>query len=321
LRNMLDDLRRTTRPTRRFTRGSLPTTIAPEADLRALADALQLPKVPRVMECFDISNISTTHVVASMVCFRDGVPDKNCYRRYRIRTVAGQDDFASMAEVVRRRYSRILLEACEADPEAAEFSQENPSEAIRRLDQREQVPLENVPVAQRDPSTSLRSARDDKRGDRSARDDEHFVAVRLPDLIVVDGGKGQLSSACKELQRLGLHDLPIIGLAKEHEEIYRPGRALPLHLPEDSGALRLLQRIRDEAHRFANAYHQLLMKKRIGESILDDCPGVSQHRKNLLLRKFGSVKRLRRASAEEIAATDGIGAKLAADVHRFLQTH
>jgi len=311
LRNMLDDLRRTTRPTRRFTRGSLPTTIEPEADLRALADALQLPKIPRVMECFDISNISTTHVVASMVCFRDGVPDKNCYRRYRIRTVAGQDDFASMAEVVRRRYSRILLEAREADPGAAEFSQENPAEALQRLGHGEQIPLENLPVTQRDPSTSL----------RSGRDDEHFVAVRLPDLIIVDGGKGQLSSACRELQRLGLHDLPVIGLAKEHEEIYRPGRALPLHLPEDSGALRLLQRIRDEAHRFANAYHQLLMKKRIGESILDDCPGVSQHRKNLLLRKFGSVKRLRRASVEEIAATDGIGAKLAADVHRFLQTH
>jgi excinuclease ABC subunit C len=311
LRNMLDDLRRTTRPTRRFTRGSLPTTVEPEADLRALADALQLPKIPRVMECFDISNISTTHVVASMVCFREGVPDKNCYRRYRIRTVAGQDDFASMAEVVRRRYSRILLEAREANPDAAEFSQENPAEALHRVGHGEQIPLENLPVTQRDPSTSL----------RSGRDDEHFVAVRLPDLIIVDGGKGQLSSACKELQRLGLHDLPIIGLAKEHEEIYRPGRALPLHLPEDSGALRLLQRIRDEAHRFANAYHQLLMKKRVGESILDDCPGVSQHRKNLLLRKFGSVKRLRRASAEEIAATDGIGAKLAADVHRFLQTH
>ena len=311
LRNMLDDLRRTTRPTRRFTRGSVPTTIEPEADVRALADALQLPKIPRVMECFDISNISTTHVVASMVCFRDGVPDKNCYRRYRIRTVEGQDDFASMAEVVRRRYSRILLEARDTNPEAAEFSQENPSEAIQRMSHPERIPLETVEVPQRDPFTSL----------RSGRDDEHFVAVRLPDLIIVDGGKGQLSSACKELQRLGLHDLPIIGLAKEHEEIYRPGRALPFHLPEDSGALRLLQRIRDEAHRFANAYHQLLMKKRIGESILDDCPGVSQHRKNLLLRKFGSVKRLRRASIEEIAATDGIGPKLAADVHRFLQTH
>src|SRR5213595_982581 len=320
LRNMLEDLRRTTRPTRRFTRGSLPTTIEPEADVRALADALQLPKVPRVMECFDISNISTTHVVASMVCFRDGVPDKNCYRRYRIRTVEGQDDFASMAEVVRRRYSRILLEARDAHPDTAEFSQENPAEALERVGHPERnhqsgsdggIRLPNEEVTQRDPSTSL----------RSGRDDEHFVAVRLPDLIIVDGGKGQLSSACKELQRLGLHDLPIIGLAKEHEEIYRLGRALPLRLPMDSPALRLLQRIRDEAHRFANAYHQLLMKKRVEESILDDCQGVSQNRKNLLLRRFGSVNRLRKASAEEIAATEGIGWKLAEDVHRFLQRH
>ena len=116
----------------------------------------------------------------------------------------------------------------------------------------------------------------------------------------------------------GLHELPIIGLAKEFEEIYRPGRAMPLQLPADSGALRLLQRIRDEAHRFANTYHQLLMKKRIGESILDDCPGVSQNRKNLLLRKFGSVQRLRKASVEEIASTEGIGQKLAEEVQRFL---
>src|SRR5438132_6993086 len=161
---MLDDLRRTTRPTRRFTRGFLPTTIEPEADLRALADALQLPKIPRVMECFDISNISTTHVVASMVCFRDGLPDKNCYRRYRVRTVEGQDDFASMAEVVRRRYSRVLLEARDRNPDVAEFSQESPGDALDRV------------------------------ADKS---DREFVAVRLPDLIIVDGGKGQLSSACR----------------------------------------------------------------------------------------------------------------------------
>ena len=178
----------------------------------------------------------------------------------------------------------MLLEAREANPDAAEFSQENPVDALKN----------------------------------SA---DQFVTVRLPDLIIVDGGKGQLSSACRELQRLGLHDLPIIGLAKEHEEIYRPGRAMPLQLPVDSGALRLLQRIRDEAHRFANTYHQLLMKKRIGESILDDCPGVSQNRKNLLLRKFGSVNRLRKASVEQIAATEGIGPKLAEEVHRFLQRH
>src|SRR6266852_3048341 len=105
---------------RRFTRGSLPSAIDSMADVRLLADALQLPRPPAVMECFHISNISTTHVVASMVCFRDGVPDKDCYRRYRVRTVEGQDDFASMGEVVRRRYSRVLLEARKKNPEVAE---------------------------------------------------------------------------------------------------------------------------------------------------------------------------------------------------------
>ncbi len=287
LRNMVEDLRSTTKPIRRFARGSLPSAIDPMADVRMLADALQLPHAPRVMECFDISNISTTHVVASMVRFRNGVPDKDNYRRYRVRTVEGQDDFASMAEVVRRRYSRILLETRAANPDAAEFSQENAFEAADRL--------------------------------QSETNPQSYV--RLPDLIIVDGGKGQLSAACRELQRLGLHDLPIIGLAKEHEEIYRLDRAVPLQLPMDSGALRLLQRIRDEAHRFANAYHQLLMKKRIGESLLDDCPGVSQNRKNLLLRKFGSVNQLRKATVEEIASTDGIGRKMAEEVHRFLQRH
>jgi excinuclease ABC subunit C len=307
LRNMIEDVRATTRNMRRFTRGSLPGAIDPIADVQALKDALQLPRLPRVMECFDISNISTTHVVASMVCFRDGMPDKNCYRRYRVRTVEGQDDFASMAEVVRRRYSRVLLQIAEsanrtgisrkAEREdvdlAPEHSQENAFDTARRLESYPQSGIQNP----------------------------QFISVRLPDLVIVDGGKGQLSSACRELQRLGLHDLLVIGLAKEHEEIYRPGYAMPLQLPADSGALHLLQRIRDEAHRFANAYHQLLLKKRIDESILDDCPGVSQNRKNLLLRKFGSVNRLRKASVEQIAATEGVGRKLAEDVHRFLQQH
>jgi excinuclease ABC subunit C len=303
LRNMLNDLRRTTKPMRRFTRHSLPSAIDPVSDVQALGDALQLSQLPVVMECFDISNISTTHVVASMVCFRNGVPDKDNYRRYRIRTVEGQDDFASMAEVIRRRYSRVLLSIAEtgnrqpeneegnAPSSVAEFSQENPLEIAERISSYQQSSIANP------------------------------TFIRLPDLIIVDGGKGQLSSACRELQRLGLHELPIIGLAKEFEEIYRPGRALPLILPVDSGALRLLQRIRDEAHRFANTYHQLLMKKRIGESILDDCPGVSQNRKNLLLKRFGSVNRLRKASVDDIAATPGIGRKLAEEVHRFLERH
>src|SRR5947209_5828440 len=284
LRDMIEDLRDTTKPTRRFTRGSLPNTIDPMADVRELAEALRLPRAPHIMECFDISNISATHVVASMVCFRDGAPDKDNYRRYRIRTVEGQDDFASMAEVIRRRYSRILLEARAAHPDTAEFSQENVADAARRLESSACVSLADEENSQARHGTSPSDWRTG--GSRY---------IRLPDLIIVDGGKGQLSSACRELQRLGLHDLPIIGLAKEREEIYRPGRALPLRLPMDSGALRLLQRIRDEAHRFANAYHQLLMKKRVEESILDDCPGVSQNRKNLLLRRFGSVNRLRKA--------------------------
>jgi excinuclease ABC subunit C len=300
LRNMIDDVRETTRQTRRFTRGTLPNAIDAMADAEALGHVLRLPRAPRVMECFDISNISTTHVVASMVCFREGVPDKNCYRRYRVRTVEGQDDFASMAEVVRRRYSRILLEGREANPDTAEFSQEQTVDGLRRIE-------EQMSNAHR--STSTTQLR------------RETAYVRLPDLIIVDGGKGQLSAACRELQRLGLHDLPIIGLAKEHEDIYRPGQAMPLQLSPDSGALYLLQRIRDEAHRFANAYHQLLLKKRIGESMLDDCPGVSQNRKNILLRKFGSVNRLRKASIEQIAATEGIGRKLAEEVHRFLQSH
>jgi excinuclease ABC subunit C len=294
LRDMVDHLRTTLKPARRFRRGrGAPSTLKPLEDLQELGEVLHLGYPPFLMECFDISNISTTHCVASMVRFKDGVPDNANYRRYRIKTVVGQDDFASMAEVVRRRYSRILLEARQAlGDEGADMTQETPLEAMRRLSRED----------------------DEKRGAGGKR--KRFV--RLPDLVIVDGGKGQLSSAVKELRRLGLHDLPVIGLAKQHEEIYRPGVPEPLILPHEMGALRLLQRIRDEAHRFANAYHQLLMKRRMAESVLDECPGVSQNRKELLLAQFGSVARLRRASAEEIAAIPGIGKKLAEGVVEFL---
>jgi excinuclease ABC subunit C len=307
LRNMLDDLRKTTKPMARYTREmrhrlGTHTAIDPEADLAALADALGLGAPPRRMECFDISNISTTHIVASMVCFLDGRPANHLYRRFRIKSVEGQDDFASMGEVVRRRYARTLREIADcglriadapgASGEVIDFSvsQEANAEIASRI--ADLAPQTNPQSANRNP--------------------------QLPDLIIVDGGKGQLSAACRELQRLGLHEQPIIGLAKEFEEIHRPGRPLPMLLPPDSGALKLLQRIRDEAHRFANGYHQLLMKRRIAESILDDCPGVSQSRKNLLLQKFGSVARLRRASVEQIAAIEGIGKKLAAQVVQYL---
>lgn len=291
LRDMADSMKKTLTRSRNFQRvPGVPegSTIEPEQDVQELQEALELASPLRVMECFDISNISNTYSVASMVQFRDGRSSNKNYRRYRIRTVKGQDDFASMAEVVRRRYSGILRAARESiGEEAADYSQEPPLEMMRRM--QEQMDGDN--------------------------------GVRLPDLIVVDGGKGQLSSAMKELQRLGLNQVPIIGLAKEREEIYRPGESEPLVLSHDTGALKLLQRIRDEAHRFANGYHQLLMKRRIKESVLDDCPGISRIRKERLLAAFGSLARLRKAEVEQIAEVEGISMKLAGEIDRFLKTH
>ena len=282
LRDIVQNLERTLNPTRQFSRGrGVPSTVQPLDDLSELADALQLPESPTIMECFDISNVSSNHIVASMVRFVNGLPDNQHYRRYRIRTVEGQDDFASMAEVIRRRYSRILKESAVANPEEVE-TQEGIIEAMRRL------------------------AREGK------------APITLPDLVIVDGGKGQLSSATGELQRLGLQELPIIGLAKKHEEIFRPGQSDPLVLSHDTGALKLLQRIRDEAHRFANNYNELLLRKRMKESLLDDCPGVSPRRKAALLEKFGSVERIRKKSAVEIAELPGISERSAEAMLQWL---
>jgi excinuclease ABC subunit C len=303
LRDLLADLRETTTPARQFRRGrGVPkagANIDPLADLAELREILQLSRTPVVMECFDISNISDNHCVASMVRFRSGVPDSANYRRYRIKTVTGQDDFASMAEVVRRRYARILLEAQEQTGSDLSETQLSPLEAMRRLEQEVE-------------------AREAQGVANSGKKRKPFV--RLPDLVIVDGGKGQLSSACRELQRLGLHDLPIIGLAKKREEIFRPGDPDPILLSHDQGALKLLQRIRDEAHRWANGYNGLLMKRRITESLLDDCPGVSARRKAALLKHFGSVAKLRKAAVEEIAAIEGVGRVLAEGIVRFLET-
>jgi excinuclease ABC subunit C len=299
IRNMLDDLRKTTAHTRKFTRLSLPSTVNPEDDIALLSDALRLPRIPRHMECFDISNISSTYIVASMVCFRDGVPDKESYRKYRITSTNGQNDFASMAEVVRRRYSRVL------------------KESARRARAREKAVNENASVVGEADESGVWI--DLEASQENALEGARRAGANLPDLIIVDGGKGQLSSACTELQRLGLHEIPIIGLAKEFEEIYRPGVPEPLALPHSNGGLRLLQRIRDEAHRFANEYHQLLLKRRVAESVLDDCPGVSKTRKKLLLSTFGSVARLRQATQEEIAAVEGVSARLAGEILEFLR--
>jgi len=277
IRNLLKDLRETSKPMRRFTRKSLPNSINPEGDVAELREALGMDRLPRTMECFDISNISDNHIVASMVRFRDGVPDRESYRRYRITSTKGQNDFASMAEVIRRRYKRLLLEAAKAAPQLSD-SQELPAEALAR----------------------------------NAR--QSNGESPLPDLVIVDGGKGQLGMACRELQTLGLHGQEIIGLAKEFEEIYRPGESTPLRLDKDSGALKLLQRIRDEAHRVANGYNELLLRRRISESALDEIPGVSPSKKKALLARFGSIARLKKASPENLAKTPGISLELATKI-------
>jgi excinuclease ABC subunit C len=304
---MVEDLKKTLKPTRTFERGTnrkIASTIDPMADVKELQEALGLERPPLIMECFDIANIGTAHCVASMVRFNNGVPDNASYRRYRIKAVTGQNDFVSMAEVVRRRYSRILLEGRERLGDDADITEETPLESMRRLE-KEAGRTEGESSADGDFDPGPRRS----------------VFVRLPDLVIVDGGKGQLGMAMKELQRLGLQDLPVIGLAKEREEIFRPGESDPIVLSHDTGALKLLQRMRDEAHRWANGYHQLLLKRRVAESILDDCPGVSKTRKAVLLRAFGSVARLRKATADQIAAVPGIGKALAEEVARFLETY
>ena len=234
------------------------------------------------MECFDISNVSSNHIVASMVRFTDGVPDSQNYRRYRIAGVRGQNDFASMAEVIRRRYARILRESVAAAPEV----QESQLDAVATL--RELARTGKAPIV-------------------------------LPDLVIVDGGKGQLSMATRELQALGLHQLPIIGLAKQREEVFLPDRSEPILIPHDRGALKLLQRIRDEAHRFANLYNALLYRRRMTESLLDDCPGISEAKKLRLLQAFGSVSRIRRATVADIAALPGFSSRSAQTILDHLQ--
>jgi excinuclease ABC subunit C len=289
-RDALDDLRRTTQKTKKFSRmpNALPIALDPQRDLVELAQVLNLPAVPIRIEGFDISNISGTFAVASMVSFRDGKPDRSNYRRFRIKTVVGQDDFACMAETVRRRYTRLTREGVETSSPRPSPPQASGGEGDIQLDQK------------------LESARREAPG-------------ALPDLIVIDGGKGQLNAAVAELDRLGLRQIPVIGLAKEFEEIHRPGVPAPLRLGQEAGALKLLQRVRDESHRFANTYNAQLRLKKISESILDEFPGIGNRRKIALLKKFGSVQRLRLATVEEIAAVPGFGGKAAQALKDFLQ--
>ncbi len=291
LRDALADLKRTTRKTEKFERipYKLPVSINPLKDLEELGRALGLGSPPHRIEGFDISNISGTFAVASMVSFKNGRPDRANYRRFKMKTVTGQDDFACMAETIRRRYSRLLREQS-GEPPGDEEAGKAIVEELRALIARP----------------------------REAPKDANTGAPALPDLILIDGGKGQLNAACAELKKLGLEKIAVIGLAKEFEEIYRPGESEPLRLSHDTGALKLLQRVRDESHRVANSYNAQLRIKRISESMLDEFPGIGEQRKAALLKKFGSVQRLRTATVEQIAEVPGFGGKAAAELMTFL---
>ncbi len=253
LRDVVFALDETLRKTRRFERRDPTLPVGDEEALRELQEALHLASPPRTMECFDISHISGTYVVASMVHFANGRPDKDNYRRFQIKSFVGNDDFRAMEEVVGRRYRRLA---------------------------EEQKPF--------------------------------------PDLVVIDGGRGQIGAALKAFIGMDAMPPPLIGLAKEHETIIFPDERAPLKLSLTHPGLRLLQRIRDEAHRFANTYNADLRSKKIRESVLDDFPGLGPVRRAALMAHFGSIDRLRAASAADIAEVDGFGGKMADELKAFL---
>ena len=235
------------------------------AALDELREELSLPDVPGRIECYDNSNIQGSSPVASMVVFRDGQPAPREYRKFRIKTVEGADDFATMREVLRRRFKR----------------------AAKRIEQR-----------------ALEAGGDDA----PAADED---AWELPDLVIVDGGKGQLRAAVGVMRELGVYHIPAVGLAKRHEELFAPGEDAPIVLPRGSEALYLVQRVRDEAHRFAVTYHRQVRRKAATASALDAVPGVGPRRKRALLRKFGSLKAVREAAVDDIASTPGYTRALA----------
>jgi len=321
LRDLIKDLARTTKKEKSFERVpySLPMSLDPQRDLGELAKALNLPRPPQRIEGFDISNISGTFAVASLVSFKQGRPDRANYRRFKIKSVEGQDDFASMAEVVRRRYTRVLNESRVQSPESRVEGGEAIPQELQKLVEETSAKVRRGRLASlthspAHPLTPVSGKVGEWVSEKAGR-----RLANLPDLILIDGGKGQLNAACAELAKLGLGHIAVIGLAKAFEEIHRPGQSEPLRLGLDHPAVKLLQRVRDESHRVANSYNAQLRIKKISESLLDDFPGIGEQRKAALLKKFGSVQRLRTATVEQLAEVPGFGGKAAAELKAFLQ--
>jgi excinuclease ABC subunit C len=226
------------------------------AGLRELKNRLHLPKTPRRIECYDVSNIQGALAVSSLVVLEKGWPKPAHYRRFRIKTVAGADDYAMIQETLRRRFKRGLAS-------------------------------------------------------------EGAWAI-TPDLVLIDGGRGQLNAALEVRQELGLDSVPMVSLAKENETVFIAGSTTPVYISKDSPALHILQRARDEAHRFAISYHQKLRRKEVIASALDSIPGIGPKRKRALLKKFGSIEAIKQSSLEELSQTEGITSALAQKVKEEL---
>ncbi len=285
--------------------------------LAELQVALDLPTLPMRIECYDISNIQGTSTVGSMVVFEQGKPNTAAYRRFRIKTVTGADDFASMAEMLRRRLKRGRVGEHENAVEGSisgDLTAPHSAVAADPGVEDSGDPDGEVVLSPTEPG------QDDgtDRAPAAVEKDDPGGWTAMPDLLLLDGGKGQLSAVVAVLNELGIPDQPVAGIAKQHEEIFLPGRPQSILLPPGSQALFLVQRIRDEAHRFANTYHQSLRGKRSLESSLDQVPGIGARRKKDLLRSFGTVSAIRRASLEEVAAIPGIGLKTATAIKDHL---
>ena len=254
--------------------------------LNEIQEALGLDDAPLRIECYDVSNLQGTHVVASMVVFEDGLARKSEYRRFAIKGTDGTDDISSIHEVITRRFRRYLAER----------------EKTGELD------------TLGDPEAGEDSDHEAERADVTAQKKFSYP----PNLVVVDGGPLQAEAAARALAELGIDDVAVCGLAKRLEEVWIPGEEYPVILPRSSEGLYLLQRVRDEAHRFAIAYHRAKRGKAATTSALDDVPGLGPARRKALLKQFGSVRKLRAASIEEIAAVPGIGTRLAATISAAL---
>ena len=240
-----------------------------------LQEALEMDRPPARIECYDISNIQGTAATGSMVVFAKGAPRKSDYRRFKIRTVDGADDYAMMQEVLRRRFRRL--------------------------------------VARKEQDVVATTKAD---GPHAAPEADAWTIT--PDLIIVDGGKGQLNAALEVMQETGVDHIPIIGLAKKKEEIFKPGEPDPIMLARDSQGLFLVQRIRDEAHRFALSYHRRLRRKAGIASVLEEVPGIGPKRRQALLKTFGSVDGVRKASLEDLLAVPGMTRPAAENLKAYL---